>query len=53
MKHLDTKFRQLNESEKKEFKQWARDNYTPGDKISELWHPIVRQECEKINEEQK
>jgi len=33
------------------FKQWARDNYKPGEEISGVWHPVVQKECAKINEE--
>ena len=44
-------FRELNEEEVKEFKQWARDNYKPFTEISSAWHPIVREECELMNEE--
>ena len=38
-------FRQLNEKEAAEFRLWARRNYAPGTEISELWHPVVRDEC--------
>jgi hypothetical protein len=41
-------FRELNETEEKEFRQWARDNYAPGETASEVWHPVVRDEWEKI-----
>ena len=42
-------FRELDEQEQEEFEQWARDNYTPGDDISTLWHPVVREECARMN----
>jgi len=42
-------FRILTEEEKKEFRQWARDNYIPLDRISPVWHPEVQDECIKIN----
>lgn len=51
MKHLDTTFRQLSKEEEQEFKNWAQENYTAGEDISPLWHPVVRKECEKINAE--
>jgi len=41
-------FRELNETEEKEFRQWARDNYVPGEPAREIWHPVVRDEWEKI-----
>ena len=44
-------FRELTEKEKEEFRAWARENYTPGEKINELYHPIVQEECRLINEE--
>lgn len=42
-------FNELSESEEQEFRQWARDNYTPLDPIKGIWHPIVQDECTKIN----
>lgn len=44
-------FRVLNADEEKEFRQWARENYCPLDPILEVWHPVVRDECAKINSE--
>ena len=41
-------FRELNAEEEQQFRQWARDNYQPGMEVSELWHPIVRNELEKL-----
>lgn len=43
-------YRILNPEEEKEFRQWARLNYTPGDEIKEFWHPVVRNECRIMNE---
>lgn len=45
------KFRELDESEDQEFRKWARENYVPLEDISEHWHPVVRDECAKINNE--
>jgi pyruvate/2-oxoacid:ferredoxin oxidoreductase beta subunit len=42
-------FKDLSKEEETEFKQWARDNYKPHTNINELWHPIIKAECEKIN----
>ena len=42
-------FRDLSADEEKEFRQWARDNYTPYDEIKGVWHPVVQDECVKIN----
>lgn len=44
-------FRSLNKKEEAEFRGWARRNYTPGNEISEVWHPVVRDECRRMCEE--
>jgi len=44
-------FKPVEEIDVLAFKQWARDNYSPGEEISGVWHPIVQSECVKINEE--
>lgn len=44
-------FRRLNEAEFAEFRQWARNNYDPGAEINPLWHPAIREECERMNAE--
>ena len=44
-------FRQLNEKEAAEFRLWARRNYAPGTEISEVWHPVVQDECRRMCEE--
>lgn len=45
----DSFFRTLTPAEETDFRQWARDNYTPGTEVNPLWHPVVRQECTLIN----
>lgn len=44
-------FRLLNKQEEAEFKLWARRNYTIGTEISEVWHPVVQDECRRMCEE--
>ena len=44
-------FRDLDDAEEKEFRQWARDNYQPGQAVSSIWHPVVRDECNRINQQ--
>jgi len=44
-------FRLLNKQEEAEFRLWARQNYAPGTEISEVWHPVVRDECRRMCEE--
>jgi len=42
----------LNADEQKEFRESARREFIPNvDEISELWHPIYRDECQKMIEE--
>ena len=45
----DGMFRELNNKEALEFRNWARENYEIGSPISSLWHPIVRDECDIMN----
>lgn len=42
-------WRDLPPEEESEFRKWTRENYHKGDVINELWHPVVRDECNKIN----
>jgi hypothetical protein len=44
-------FRSLESQEEQEFRKWARDNYKPFDPIKGIWHPIVQEECVKMNKE--
>lgn len=47
----DWMFRSLSSEEEQQFRAWARENFKPWSKINEVWHPVVRDECEKINAE--
>lgn len=39
-------WRPLSESEQKEFKNWAKENFDPATmEISDTWHPITRAAC--------
>lgn len=49
----DEFFRKLSEKEAGKFRAWARENYQPGSPVSEVWHPVVREECAKINAEKE
>lgn len=42
-------FRQLSSEEEQEFRQWAHDTYKPHTEISPAWHPVIQEECVKIN----
>ena len=42
-------FRPLGPEQERAFREWARENYKPNDKINIVWHPAVRAECEQIN----
>jgi len=44
-------FRELDENEQQEFRKWARENYTRLDPIKGIWHPVVQDECAKMNAE--
>ena len=44
-------FRELSKEEEKPFRQWARENYKCNDPILSVWHPIVQEECERMNVE--
>jgi hypothetical protein len=46
-------FRFLTKEEENDFRLWARNNYTPFTEISELWHPVVQDECRRICEEKQ
>jgi len=41
-------FRKLSKKEEKSFRLWARDNWRKGMEIDQLWHPVIRDEIEKI-----
>jgi hypothetical protein len=42
-------FKTLNAIEEMEFRNWARNNYIKDSPVNELWHPVVRDECNRIN----
>lgn len=44
-------FRDLSPEEEKEFREWARVEYKPLSPISGVYHPVVQDECVKINRE--
>jgi hypothetical protein len=37
--------------EDKDYRQWAREEYTPEQMIDPTWHPIIVDECIKIIKE--
>jgi hypothetical protein len=41
-------FRDLSPAEQSQFRDWARENYKPGEDINPCWHPVVQDECCKI-----
>ena len=47
----DEFFIKLDDETEKPFREWARENYDPGSEVSGVWHPVVRDECRKMNEE--
>ena len=44
-------FKELDEKEKQEYRDWARGNYKPYTDIKGIWHPVIQAECMKINQE--
>ena len=42
-------FKDLTAKEMTEFKDWARKNYKPFTEIKGVWHPVIQEECAKIN----
>ncbi len=44
-------FKDLTAEEEDEFRQWARDNYVCFSDVSGVWHPVVQDECSKMNSE--
>lgn len=41
----------LDEDDVVAFKKWARENYKPMSEIKGVWHPIIQEECVRMNEE--
>lgn len=35
--------------EETEYRAWARDHYQIGDDINGRWHPVIQDECVKMN----
>jgi len=44
-------FRELDPEEDKDFRQWSRNNYTPGEEIPDFWHPACQDEARRMNTE--
>jgi hypothetical protein len=44
-------FRELTKEEEQKFRQWARENYTPYGSIEGVWHPVIQDECVRMNRE--
>ena len=44
-------FRELTAEEVEASKQWARENFKPGEEPNELWHPVVQEEWNKLQEQ--
>ena len=47
----DSFFRTLDPDEEAQFRQWARANWKLNDFIDPLWHPVVRDEIQRIKAE--
>jgi hypothetical protein len=44
-------FRELSEEEILAFQAWARANYIPYSPIDGIWHPVIQEECVRMNKE--
>ena len=44
-------FKQLTKQEEREYRKWAIENYEPFSEINGTWHPVVQDECRKLNQE--
>ena len=44
-------YRELNEKEKQDFRDWARVHYKPYGEIKGVWHIVVQEECMRMNRE--
>ena len=44
-------FKDLTAEEEEEFRQWAREHYLPKGARSNVWHPVVHNEMEKMERE--
>ena len=39
----------IKKKEKTKLQLWAREHYSPGKEILNIWHPIIQRECQKMN----
>lgn len=44
-------FRHLPAEEERKFRLWARENYRVFSPINGVWHPVVQDECMRMNAE--
>lgn len=49
----DSLFKRLTPQEEKAYRAWARANWQPGQYINPVWHPVVRDECERMTKERE
>ena len=47
---LSPMFKSLNSDEVEEYRVWAKDNYEKFSEIKGIWHPVIQDECRRINE---
>lgn len=44
-------FRKLNAKDEATFRQWAKDNWAPGKECSSVYHPVVREEWARLDQQ--
>lgn len=44
-----TDWTNLSPEEELKLRQWAQEHYRPGDGANPAWHPVVRDECRRMD----
>lgn len=44
-------FQALSAERAEEFREWARENFKPGEEPNPVWHPVVRLEWDRLKAE--
>ncbi|MDD4970729.1 MAG: hypothetical protein PHT07_14985 [Paludibacter sp.] len=49
MKDFFIAYRKITPEEESDKRKWARKHYIPGQNIKGTWHPVIQDECVKMN----
>ena len=44
-----TWYKVADHDEEEKHRAWVRANYTIGEKVKDIWHPVVKHECATMN----